>query len=376
MSQKLKVALLFGGNSGEHEISLLSANSIRLALDPEKYELLPVAIDKKGRWFVSESELPREQELTPQWLASLTSQVSLLPWEAPVQLIRLQASSLPPLQFDVLFSILHGPNGEDGTMQGLLELAQVPYVGSGVLGSALGMDKELAKRLFAAAQIPVVPFQVLQKVDFQADAASCLKRIHKHFSFPYFVKPANMGSSVGVAKVKSANEAQAMLAEAFQYDTKILIEESIAARELECAILGNHHPQASVVGEIIPQHEFYSYEAKYLDQDGALLQIPAQGLTDAQHEQIRAFALKAFQALECRGLARVDFFLDRNNGKIYLNEVNTLPGFTSISMYPKLWEASGLPYGALLDQLITLACERHAEKKALKTSYTPPSPQA
>ncbi len=372
MKKKLNVAVLFGGRSGEHEVSIASANSIFKALNKEKYEVQLIGIDKVGRWtsissdrFLAHSANPRSLDLAAshntQWPVAFPSAVSMIDVDQV-------GSETAGKKFDVVFPVLHGTYGEDGTLQGLLELSQLPYVGSGVLGSAVGMDKDISRRLLSLAGIPVVPTRSYRAHEFAARGEQILEEILADFGFPYFVKPANMGSSVGVAKVRSAEEAPTKIAAAFQFDTKILIEKAVDARELEVSILGNHQPKVSVIGEIIPTHEFYSYEAKYLDENGASLKIPAEDLSPELKARIPELAIRAFQALECCGLARVDFFLDRQTNELFLNEINTMPGFTNISMYPKLWEASGVPYAELLDHLIELALEKHREKAALKTS--------
>jgi len=272
-------------------------------------------------------------------------------------------------RLDVVFPVLHGTYGEDGTVQGLLELADIPYVGAGVLGSALGMDKDVQKRLLQAAAIPVVPFVATRRPVWDGDTDRMSARMLA-LGLPLFVKPANLGSSVGITKVKTAEALPAAIATAFEYDTKIVIEKGLDAREIECAVLGNESPEASVPGEICPQAEFYSYEAKYLDTHGALLQIPAV-LSAPQTAQVRELAVRAFQLLECAGMARVDFFLERGTEALYVNEINTIPGFTSISMYPKMWEASGLPYRALISRLIALAQDRHQQRRRLNQTYAP-----
>jgi D-alanine-D-alanine ligase len=273
--------------------------------------------------------------------------------------------------FDVIVPILHGTYGEDGTIQGLLELANIPYVGSGVLGSAVGMDKDVARRLMRDAGIPVVPFKTIRKSEFIASPEKVINDVVAELGLPHFVKPANAGSSVGVNKVKTKDAALAQYQNAFSYDTKVLAEKAINARELECSVLGNHFPKASCVGEVIPKHEFYSYEAKYIDENGADLKIPAE-ISPTVSARIQNLATQAFEILECRGMARVDFFMDKKTEELYLNEINTIPGFTKISMYPKMWEASGLKYSDLLDELIRLALEIHEEKSSLKRSYEPP----
>ncbi|MFL6651328.1 MAG: D-alanine--D-alanine ligase family protein [Sulfurifustaceae bacterium] len=374
---KLRVAIIFGGRSGEHEVSIVSAASIYRALDKSRYDIALIGIDKAGRWLLTDEVKLLARASNPRLvdLSGERDMVSLLPFETPTPLIHLDASRTDTRgsRFDVVLPVLHGPFGEDGTVQGLLELANVPYVGSGVLGSALGMDKDAARRLLRDAGIPVVPYRALRKRDFQMHAARLLPELAREFGFPYFVKPANLGSSVGVHKIKHEDEAARRIEDAFQYDTKVLVERAVDARELECAVLGNDEPRASVVGEVIPQHEFYSYEAKYVDPNGAELVIPVKDIDAETVEQVRRYSIEAFRALECRGLARVDFFLDRRTQQLYLNEINTIPGFTPISMYPKLWDASGIPYARLLDELIRLAREQHGEKQSLKTSYDAPN---
>jgi D-alanine-D-alanine ligase len=373
--KKLRVALIFGGKSGEHEVSITSAMSIYHALDKTRYEVTLIGIDKTGRWLLPDQTLMLTQKENPR-LIKLNKQnhsVALVSFESNKPLVDINAPSSSPLpsHFDVVLPILHGTFGEDGTIQGLLELANLPYVGSGVLGSSVGMDKDVSRRLLAAAGIPVVKTRCYTKSQVVKNGDQVISEIQKEFAFPFFVKPANMGSSVGVSKVKSAADIRPKLFAALAYDTKILVEEGVDARELECAVLGNEEPRASLVGEIVPHHEFYSYEAKYIDENGADLKIPAENISAEVVKQVQDLALRAFRALECRGLARVDFFLDRKTNKLYLNEINTIPGFTNVSMYPKLWEASGVPYAQLLDELIQLAIERHAEKVALKTSFDP-----
>lgn len=379
---KLNVLLIFGGKSGEHEVSIVSALSVYKALDKNKYNVLMVGIDKSGRWLLPDQTQLLTQADNPR-LIKLNKEketIGLLPFPTEHGLVPMSPSQIATSQtvarrIDVVMPILHGPHGEDGTVQGLFELANLPYVGAGVLGSAVGMDKAVAKSLLRDAGLPVTPYVVVRRFDYQKNPEHFLHQVEKEFGYPYFVKPANMGSSVGVNKVKNAAEAASKFADAFLYDTKVLVEQSIAARELECSVLGHHEPQASCIGEIIPQHEFYTYEAKYMDENGADLCIPAQ-ISKSQSDHIRELAVRAFQVLECSGMARVDFFLDKDNGAVYINEINTLPGFTSISMYPKLWEASGLAYSKLLDRLIELALERHREKNELKTSYETPAEKA
>ena len=344
---KLRVAVLFGGRSGEHEISLRSAASVIAALDRERYEVIPAAIDKQGLW------------LSP------ADSAALLPAEARNDLATDQPFRLDPqpgqsVGVDVVFTVLHGTFGEDGTVQGLLELADVAFVGSGVLGSSCGMDKDVMKRLFRERGLPAVDHIALLRQEIDTRWQEPVER----FGYPLFVKPANLGSSVGISKASNEAELRQALQEAAQYDRKLVVEPAIDGREIELAVLGNDQAEASIAGEIVPQSGFYSYESKYLD-DSAKLEIPAQ-LTADQLAEAQRLAVAAFEAVECRGLARVDFFLERQTGRFLLNEVNTMPGFTSISMYPKLWEATGLPYPRLVDRLIELALERHAEKQTIR----------
>lgn len=366
--EKKKIGILFGGKSGEHEVSISSAMSIYNALDKNKYQITLVGIDKSGRWLLPEQTKLLAQAGDPRKirLESSDQNVCPVPYESKNALISQNAKDRSRVEsighFDVILPILHGTYGEDGTMQGLLELANVAYVGSGVLGSALGMDKDVSKRLFSAAGIPVVPWRLIRRATFERNPSDCVDEIVNELGLPFFVKPANAGSSVGVYKIKNISEAQTKIRQSLQYDHKVLCEKAIVARELEVSVLGNDNPKASIVGEIVPHHEFYSYEAKYLDENGAELLIPAKDLHPDLQEKIKSFAVCAFQAIECRGLARVDFFLDKTTGALYLNEINTIPGFTKISMYPKLWEASGISYSDLLDELIRLAEESHQQK--------------
>ncbi len=370
MGHKLKVAILFGGQSGEHEVSIVSAASVYKALDKSKYEVSLIGIDKSGRWLVPEDMQLLAQSQNPR-LIQLNQEkqsVALTPYPSTAPIISILGAAHTK-SIDVIIPILHGTNGEDGTIQGLLELTQIPYVGSGVVGSSVGMDKDVSRRLFEQAGIPVVPTLTLRKHLFDKNTDHWIDQCIQTLGLPFFVKPANSGSSVGVHKVKNKNEALEKLKDAFSFDTKVLAEKAIAARELECAVLGNHEPRASIIGEIIPNHEFYSYEAKYMDENGADLKIPAENLNPELYKKLQVMAVKAFQCLELRGMARVDFFLDKNDQKIYLNEVNTIPGFTSISMYPKLWAASGVAYPKLLDELIQLAIDFKKERRSLRTDY-------
>lgn len=363
MSRKLRVGVVFGGRSGEHEISLLSARSVLDALDRDRYEPVLLGIDHEGRWHLQES--------ARTLLDAPGSPLRLDP-EAPGVTLSPGGGELVPVgrdevrgAIDVVFPVLHGTYGEDGAIQGFFDMADLPYVGSGVLGSAVGMDKDIAKKLLRAEGVPVVEWFTLRAGD---RAALAHERVTAQWGYPVFVKPANMGSSVGVSKVRDATELSAALELAFRFDRKVLIERGLRVREVEVAVLGNDSPEASVAGEIAPTHEFYSYEAKYLDAEGARMKIPAE-LDDAAMTALREMAVRTFRALELSGLARVDFFIDKDDGAIYVNEVNTLPGFTKISMYPKLWGATGLGYRALIDRLIALALERHAARQALSTRY-------
>ena len=365
---KLKVMVLYGGRSGEHEVSLVSAASVMRNLNPEKYEVLPVAIDKRGRWLFNDiSLIERGARALPVYQDApevmLLSQI-----DSPDQnLIFLDTKK--STQVDVVFPVMHGTLSEDGTIQGFLELTDLPYVGCGVLASAVGMDKEFAKRLVHEAGLPIVPYLCVKQASYEKSQKQWAQRVEKELGFPVFVKPANSGSSVGVYKVKTLDDLHSCLEKAFQFDHKVLIEKAVSAREIEFAVLENldssQPPHVSTPGEIAPTHEFYSYEAKYLDENGAHLMIPAS-LTEAQLTEGKELAARAFEALNGEGMSRVDLFLDKSTGQFYFNEVNTIPGFTSISMYPKLWEYSGVSYSELLDRLIALAIARSNRKKKLK----------
>jgi len=354
MNKKIKVAILFGGQSAEHEISLQSARNVVAAIDRRKHDVVLVGITKTGRWYLCEESNFVLHADSPRLikLQKTGDSLALCLGDGAGRFISLfDNREIGPI--DVVFPVLHGPFGEDGTVQGLLKLANVPFVGAGVLGSAVGMDKEVMKRLLREAHIPVADFVVLNRskageIDFET--------VKKRLGQPMFVKPANLGSSVGISKVKNEDEFGEAVALALKYDNKILVEEYIEGREIECSVLGNENPIASVPGEIIPRHEFYSYDSKYIDENGAALEIPA-GLSDNVTKKVQACAVKAFEVLCCEGMARVDFFV-RKNGDVIVNEINTIPGFTKISMYPKLWEASGISYSELIDRLIQLAIER------------------
>jgi len=363
---KLRVGLLFGGRSVEHEVSIASATSILRALDRDRYDVSLIAVDHDGRWHLASGDrLPENvieaEEVT---LPAVPGVGALLPVANPSS----TAEQREGRALDVIFPIIHGRGGEDGTVQGLFELAEIAYVGSGVLGSGIQMDKDVAKRLLAAAGLPVLPWIAVQAhflagdgVDRMAAAAA------RELGFPVFVKPANSGSSVGISKARNPTELVTALLDAARYDTKVLVEKGIDARELEVAVLGNENPEASVVGEIRIASEFYDYESKYHD-DATELLVPAP-LSGELSDRLRALAIQAFQTLEGQGLARVDFLMERTTGELYLNELNSLPGFTKSSMYPRLWEASGLSYGELLDRLIALALERHTQRKRLVTQH-------
>jgi len=364
--RKIRVGVLFGGKSGEHEVSLTSAQNVMAAMDKSKYEIVPIGITKAGLWLTGEkvmAQLTGAAEMPPQLAARAASSRSLTPFLDDSVVARDAALGA----LDVIFPVLHGPMGEDGTVQGLLELADLPYVGCGVLGSAASMDKVVAKDIFRAHGIPVLPYITVLRKTWVAEPDTVRAQIESALAYPVFVKPANMGSSVGISKVHAADELAAAMDEAAQYDRRLLVEQGINAREIEISILGNDDPQASVPGEVVPSREFYSYAAKYIDGDSKLL-IPAP-LEPEQTAAVKKYAIAAFLALDCSGLARVDFLLDRESGKVYLNEVNAMPGFTEISMYPKLWAASGLGYSALIDRLIELALERHAERKKNRTDF-------
>lgn len=371
--RKLRVAVLYGGRSGEHEVSLQSAASVINHLDRNRFEIVPVGIDKQGRWHLNDISLLEGKKSLPVFKDA--PKVLLLPNAADTNrssaLIHLGESGAPQA-IDVVFPVVHGPLCEDGTIQGLLELADVPYVGCGVLASAVAMDKEMAKRLAYAAGLPIVPYVSLKHEQWKKKKRHSAEKIQKELGYPVFVKPANLGSSVGVHKVKDPNGLNTALEDAFKYDTKVLVEVAIDAREIELSVLENPEagadPLVSVPGEINPTHEFYSYEAKYLDEKGAELIIPAR-LDAEQARQVQEIGRKAFLAIECEGMARVDMLLDRTTGKLFFNELNTIPGFTSISMYPKMWEASGLHYEELLSRLVDLAVSRHQRKKRLVREF-------
>jgi D-alanine-D-alanine ligase len=359
--KRLRVGILFGGRSGEHEVSLNSAASVIAALDPARYEVVPIGITKDGRWLAGSSA----QKLLPEVLHS-GERVMLGADPTVGALVPLDKNLSPSLHVDVVFPVLHGTYGEDGTVQGLLELADLPYVGSGVIGSAVGMDKDMQKRLFLQAKLPVADFLAVSRGRWEREPLAVRREIEKKFRYPVFVKPATLGSSVGMTKAHDRAELEQALTFAAEFAQKLVIERTIRGREIELSVLGNEQARASIPGEIVPHREFYDYEAKYLE-EGTRLIIPAK-LSKPQVKRFQELAVRAFHAVEALGLSRVDFFLERGTNRIYLNEINTIPGFTSISMYPKLWEASGLSYRALLDELIELALAQHREKQ--RTKYT------
>ena len=389
--KKLRVGVLFGGRSGEHEISLLSAASVLHAIDKTKYDVVPIGITKDGLWVTAaHAEALLEGKQQPRALRAgdpnTTSSAAVLAQGSAIVIPPVPAQTSPAsmvpfqtgvtemsrrwtdhsIQVDVIFPVLHGTFGEDGTIQGLLELADIAYVGAGVLGSACGMDKHIMKELFRSAGLPLVKHVTILRSDWEASPAKAQRLIESKLKYPVFVKPANLGSSVGISKVRKRAELAPAMKEAARYDRKLVIEQGVGgkkrkAREIECSVLGNDKPAASIAGEIVPATEFYDYDAKYLD-EGSQLIIPAK-LTKTQTKQVQQLAIQAFQAVDCSGPARVDFLMDPASGKFYVNEINTMPGFTAISMYPKLWAASGLSYPDLIDRLIQLGIDRHQEKK-------------
>ncbi|HER25407.1 MAG TPA: D-alanine--D-alanine ligase [Candidatus Atribacteria bacterium] len=367
--KKIRVGLIFGGRSGEHEVSFCSATSIIKAIDKDKYTIVPIGITKEGRWIS-----PQDSELALQTgKIEGESSVFLLNDPSGSALIRTDNNqradkSLTLERIDLIFPILHGPYGEDGTIQGFLELANIPYVGSGVASSSISMDKDFMKTIFQQRGLPILKWVTIKRKEWQKDKEKILSLIQAKFEYPLFVKPANLGSSVGITKVHKKEELDEAIDLASAYDRKILIEEGLEeAREIECGVLGNDEPLASVVGEVIPAGEFYDYNSKYID-GGTQLIIPAE-LPVNVSKKVQEIALHAFKAVDAVGMARVDFFVSKKENKIYLSEINTIPGFTSVSMYPRLWEASGVPYSELIDRLLQLALERHQDKNQNKISY-------
>jgi len=374
MTDKMRVGVIFGGRSGEHEVSLASAESVMGAMDETRYEIVPIGITKDGRWIAGGDPMRALTAGEPE----ASQPATLLSDPSRRSLMRLRESedalqATPLSEIDVLFPVLHGPYGEDGTVQGLLELAGLPYVGAGVTASAVAMDKVIFKDVIRAHGLPLVDYVMVKRRDWESDPEAIVAQIERRFGYPLFTKPANLGSSVGIRKCGNRQQLAAGLTEAARYDRKMLVEPAVPeAREIEVSVLGNDAPIASLPGEIVPSRDFYSYEAKYLDtgEDASALQIPAPLSTELT-EFVQDLAVRTYQAIDCAGMARVDFLLSGETGELYVNEVNTIPGFTQISMYPKLWEASGIPYSELIDRLIELALERHEDKARTETSYQP-----
>ncbi len=376
MARKIRVGVIFGGRSGEHEVSLASARSVMSAMDKEKYEIVPIGITKEGRWIASGDPLMALEAgdagvSQPVALLGDPSRRGLMRLEDTDQAVR--ATRLAEL--DVVFPVLHGPYGEDGTVQGLLELAGIPYVGAGVIGSALGLDKAVFKDVMLAHGLPITDYLLVKRKEWETVPEEVMDRAEAALGYPVFTKPANLGSSVGIRKCHDREELTRGLTEAARYDRKLLVEVAVpAAREIEVSVLGNDDPIASVPGEIIPSREFYSYEAKYIDHgdEASGLLIPAP-ISPEMTERVRDLAVRAYKAIDCAGMARADFLLSGETGELYVSELNTIPGFTTISMYPKLWEASGIPYPELIERLIDLAIERYQDKVCSETSYRSPA---
>lgn len=372
MTKKIRVALIFGGKSGEHEVSLASAKSVARALDKNKYDVTLIGITKEGQWLsggnplkelISKTQSPLlNSGLNGEAVANENARRDLVTAEQMVE----KASPLHSV--DVVFPLVHGPMGEDGTIQGLLELADMAYVGAGVAASAVGMDKQLMKDVFRAHGLPVVDEVVILRSNWEHDRSRILELVESKLGYPCFCKPANLGSSVGVTKANNRTQLAEGLTEAARYDRKIIVERGMNAREIECSVLGNDKPIVSLPGEIIPQREFYDYAAKYDDSTGTQLIVPAK-LAPEKTREVQTLALQAFQAIDCAGMARVDMFIDRESEKVFLNEINTIPGFTAVSMYPKMWEATGLSYAQLIDKLIELALKRHADKQRNESTF-------
>ena len=363
----IRVGLLFGGMSSEHDVSLCSAASVYEALDKNKYDVTAIGIDRDGRWYVQENaEIINDKDFGRIFKLNKTGNWLINHYNVNNRLVLFNSDDGRKIEIDFMLPIIHGTNCEDGRLQGLLELACVPYAGADLLGSAIAMDKDVAKRLLNSSGIPVVPWIAIMKSQWNDNRDEIINKIISDFSFPLFVKPNAAGSSIGILKVKEKAKLHEALDYAFLFDNKVLIEKGIDCFEIECSVLGNGKPEASITGQIIPKHEFYSYEAKYIDPNGAELKIPAE-IDSKIEKSIRKAALQGYTALSCSGMARVDFFLDKSTNEFYLNEINTLPGFTSISMYPKLWAQSGLKYAELLDRLIELGFEAHNNRIRLKT---------
>lgn len=360
MNKKINVGIVFGGKSGEHEVSLMSATSVIKAIDKEKYNILPLGITKEGSWCIYNG--PIEKIESGEWEEVAKKQLRENPNNNVFSIIPLggEESNLVEL-VDVIFPVLHGPFGEDGTIQGVFEMADIPYVGAGVLASAIGMDKVYTKQIFEQAGLPVEKYKVIMRRAFRENRDATIQLIEENFKYPVFLKPANLGSSVGITKAHNREELINGLEIAAKHDRKILVETFINGREIECAVLGNDHVKASVVGEVLPSHEFYDYNAKYFADGNSKIVIPAN-IPEEKALEIREMAIKAYKAIDCSGLARADFFLEKDTMKVYINEVNTMPGFTKYSMYPSLWKETGLSYDKLIDKLIRLAIERYKDK--------------
>ena len=376
MTEKLRVGLIFGGKSGEHEISLASAQSVARAIDKEKHAVTLIGITKEGRWLAGADVLTQLAAASPTPLLGFNAENSAASAAEAISgkelvpaAFDLLGNKSPLAAIDVAFPLVHGPFGEDGTVQGLLELADIPYVGAGVAASAVGMDKALMKAIFRASNLPAVDWTVVLRHERECSPEGALNRIEGALGYPCFVKPANLGSSVGVTKVRNRDELAQALTTAAQYDRKLLAERAVEdAREIECSVLGNDEPIASLPGDVVPRREFYDYVAKYDDRAGTQLIVPADLPPETVHI-VQSLAIRTFKAIDCCGMARVDFFLERATNKVFVNEINTIPGFTAVSMYPRMWEKSGLAYSALIDRLIQLALERYADRKKSKTSY-------
>ena len=360
--RKLKVGIIFGGRSGEHDVSLMSAKSVMDALDTSKYDIVPIGITRTGEWLVGDAMSALTDGTTSERAAVLAGAQN-----AALMKIDGQSKMSTATELDVVFPVLHGTYGEDGTVQGLLELANVPFVGAGVVGSAVGMDKAIFKHVMVSAGLPILPWQLILRSAYKKNPAAVLDQLEAELSYPMFTKPANLGSSVGIAKCNNRAELEAGLDEAVAYDRRVVVEQGVPVRELEVAVLGNDDPQPSVVGEVRPKRDFYDYVAKYISDDSDLI-IPAN-LSAEKSQEVRQLAVKAYTAIDCAGLGRVDFLLDTDTEQLYINEINTLPGFTQISMYPKLWEATGMSYSELLDRLIELALDRFDEKANSRTDF-------
>lgn len=369
MSNKIRVGLIFGGKTGEHEVSLASAQSVLRALDPDKYDAVLIGVTKEGRWLTGGNPLKQLVNATHSPLLKAMNGSSSNGTGAMVAHDASELTTTNALSetVDVVFPLIHGPNGEDGTIQGLLELADLPYVGGNVAASAVGMDKALMKALFRNAGLPMAEYLVVFRHRWEHDPEETIHDVETIIQYPCFVKPANLGSSVGISKARNWDELTQALTTAALYDRKIIVERAIQGRELECSVLGNDVPLASLPGEVIPGREFYDYDAKYADEHTRFI-LPAE-LTSDQVRTIQDYAVRAFQAIDCSGMARVDFFLEHRDGRILVNEINTIPGFTNVSMYPKMWEASGVSYPQLIDRLIQLALERYADRARNKVTY-------